>query len=64
MKRFSWILLLAAALLSGCSKPGDTDGGNQTGASMDGPSKTANAVEFEQAINAGKPVLVDFFATW
>lgn len=64
MKRFSWIFLLTAALLSGCSKPRDTDGGNQTGALMDGPSKTANAVEFEQAISAGKPVLVDFFATW
>ena len=64
MKRFSWIFLLTAALLSGCSKPGNTDGSNQTGASLNGPTKTANAVEFEKSINAGKPVLVDFFATW
>jgi len=60
VKHFSWIFLLAAVLLSGCLKPGNTDDNNQTGASVD----HANSDEFEQAINGGKPVLVDFFATW
>ena len=64
MKKLSWILLLAAALMTGCSQPGDET--NQTGASLDGADKVVHAsnTEFEALINGEKPVLVDFFATW
>ena len=60
MKHLSWIFLLTAALLSGCSKPGNTDDNNQTGVSVG----YSTAADFDKAMNGDKPVLVDFFATW
>ena len=69
MKYCSWIILFTAALLTGCSQPGSSDGTNQTGATLERLSRAgkvvyASATEFETHINGDKPVLVDFYATW
>ena len=65
MKYCAWICLLMLTLVVGCQKPATSVDTNQS-QQADADSKVIHPsdAEFNNLIAGGKPVLVDFFATW
>ena len=65
MKYCAWTCLFMLTLVVGCQKPSTPVDTNQS-QQADADSKVIHPsdAEFNNLIAGGKPVLVDFFATW